>query len=193
MPGRAPRARPHGAARGTAALGTAGRRHARAHAAAPRAPPGRCAARRARPQQTPLITSRYWPSIDAELARARWLADGAAEGEAAEANLSRQRVGGVYAVLKPATHVEALRVQLLEPEAAHGPLGEKERHALLHAAREDVAAAERAVVASGVLGQYRLDRGYRGSAREQAALRERYRPLGPSADAAARSGEWTHF
>jgi len=136
-------------------------------------------------QETPLITSRYWPSLDAELARARWLRKAFPPGSR-EHDLPLKRIESVYAVLKPATQVEKLRQQLFDTEP-------EERERVFDAARPDVDAAAAAVVVSGLLSQYKLDYKYAGSEREATRWKYRYRPISELEDSVVRTGMWTFF
>lgn len=86
-------------------------------------------------------TTRYWPSLDSELARAQALAQQAIETE---------RVSRIYGVLKHAAHLGVLRDEL--QLALHRP-GSDELRLVWERAEAIVAAAEQAVLSSRFLQQ----------------------------------------
>lgn len=86
-------------------------------------------------------TTRYWPSLDSELARAEALAYEAIETE---------RVSRIYGVLKQAAHLGVLRDEL---QLALSRPGSEELRQLWQRAEATVARAEEAVLRSGFLQQ----------------------------------------
>jgi hypothetical protein len=86
-------------------------------------------------------TTRYWPSLDSELARAQAMAQEAIETE---------RISRIYGVLKHAAHLGVLRDEL--QLALHRP-GSEELRQVWHRAEAIVEAAEQAVLSSRFLQQ----------------------------------------
>jgi len=86
-------------------------------------------------------TTRYWPSLDSELARAQAMAQEAIETE---------RISRIYGVLKHAAHLGVLRDEL--QLALHRP-GSDELRRVWHRAEAIVEAAEQAVLSSRFLQQ----------------------------------------
>jgi hypothetical protein len=86
-------------------------------------------------------TTRYWPSLDSELARAHALAMRIIETE---------RISRIYGVLKHAAHLGVLRDEL--QQALHRP-GSEELREIWERAQGIIAAAEEAVLRSGFLQQ----------------------------------------
>jgi len=84
-------------------------------------------------------TTRYWPSLDSELARAQALAQAAIETE---------RISRIYGVLKHAAHLAVLRDEL---QLALTRPGSDDLRQVWTRAEETVAAIEDAVLASGFL------------------------------------------
>ncbi|MFW5641154.1 MAG: hypothetical protein ACOCY0_00135 [Roseicyclus sp.] len=87
----------------------------------------------------PLYTTRFWPGLDAEIARVRAL------GQTA---LPLERLEAIWAALKPAAHL-AVHRQALQEALAEGDAARVER--LITRARHDIAALETAIEASGHL------------------------------------------
>lgn len=97
-------------------------------------------------ENDPLYTSRHWPSVDEELARARALG---------HESVSVHRIGAVFSVAKQSAHLSTLRDEILEASNA-GDVAAVSR--LADRARPLIASLEGAVDASGFLqSSYRMD------------------------------------
>jgi hypothetical protein len=94
----------------------------------------------------PLYTTRFWPSIDSELARAHALGLG---------SISIERLTSIYSVLKPAAALAILRDELQLALCHDDPVAAQET---VERAAENITALESAVLASKHLSRrYRFD------------------------------------
>ena len=91
-------------------------------------------------------TTRFWPSIDAEIARAR---------VREQISVSTNRIGALYELWKPLSRLSYIRAQM----QAYVTTGDQNRlHGALIDAKDHIEALEAAVVAGGFLQEtYRLD------------------------------------
>jgi len=139
-----------------------------------------------RRQDMALVTSRFWPSTDAEVARAEFQAG----PDGAQAAIPAALVGRVHAVDKGAVRLELLRERLVGGAADNVDV---DRAGTIREARALVRGIEQAVVASGLFEQYRIDHAYRGSDHERADTRARYDRVSAWQDASMRTGMWTFY
>jgi hypothetical protein len=92
-------------------------------------------------EERPLYTTRFWPGLDAEIARARAL-----EHETIDVD----RLAQIYEVLKPATRLATLRDEIRAVLSQSDAAG---LDPLVNAAQQEICALEAAVVASDLLSR----------------------------------------